>query len=82
MQGLLDLKTLTEDRKEILKILKSFKIDILKLEKKNNDYIIWLGGINKLLYQKNKIELETILEKSFSDSDKAFKNRNIKFIFH
>ncbi len=82
MNNLSDIVKLTKDREKILKILEAFNIDILKLEKKsaNNDkalmidYIIWLGGINKLLYQKNKIEIENALNESFL-------NRNIIFTF-
>lgn len=82
MNNLSDIVKLTKDREKILKILEAFNVDILKLEKKsvNNDkalmidYIIWLGGINKLLYQKNKIEIENALNESFL-------NRNIIFTF-
>lgn len=63
---------LAKDREDTISILKSFDIDILKLEKKNNYYIIWLGGINKLLYQKSKIDIETAL-------NEGFLNRNITF---
>ncbi len=80
MNKLSEIVKLTKDREVILKILASFNIDMLKLENKstNNDkdlvinYIIWLGGINKLLYQKNKIEIENALNESFL-------NRNITF---
>ncbi len=72
MQELSYIKMLAKDREDTISILKSFDIDILKLEKKNNYYIIWLGGINKLLYQKSKIDIETAL-------NEGFLNRNITF---
>ena len=80
MNKVLDIVKLTKDREVILKILESFNIDILKLEsmsshdKAKHNYRIWLGGINKLLYQKNKIEIENALNESFL-------NRNIIFTF-
>ncbi len=79
MKSITDIKTLIKDREEILRILKAFNIDILKLENKYNSYIIWLGGINKLLYQKNKVEVDSALINYFLDKD--FKNKNVKFIF-
>lgn len=72
------ITSLNSDRKDIIEILKPFQIEILKLEMKDYNYIIWLGGINKLLYKKYKVEIETALAKHFSA--RVYLNRNIKFI--
>ncbi len=73
MQKIEDIHKLIKDREEILEILNLFSIDILKIEKKDTAYVVYMGGVNKILFQQNKLEVEEKLKEEFKEVNFIFK---------
>ena len=83
MQSLVDIQKLIQDRDAILKLLSMYKIEVLKIESKSTKansastkpmtYIISLGGINKILFEQNKNDVEEKLGIIFKNNNFIFK---------
>lgn len=73
MQKIQDIQKLVKDREEIIKILNEFSIEALKIEKKNNSYIVSLGGIDKILFTQNKLNIENKFKEDSPEINLLFK---------